>query len=387
MKSPLKLPREQVEALRPGDVRLYLTSRGWLPRPDGASPKAVEFHNPAYAEVELLLPLKQDVGDFALRMADVVVGLATIEQRSPWEVLNDLSGPPGDVLRLRVAAPDATLGNIPLDEGIQLLRGGRDLLSAAAYSTLRPQALYPQKMPKEVREFLRTCRLGQTERGSFIATIVTPIPPEIQTSMDFKDEEFRLEIEPYPRRVTTRLMSTLSLVSNAIQSGQPGRIIESVEDGVSANLCEALKTMKPVGDQSRLDISVSWARNRVHVPKNVPQTVSFLQESFAFIEEATRQLRRLAFAGSQKYEGAILTVQKMKRPLYPDLSGRIVIAAEVGGEAAKVRVDLDEADFRSACDAIRDGKNVRLSGIIRHDVRTREYELSEPTGFEIIEGS
>ncbi len=232
MKSPLKLPREQIEALRPGDVRLYLTGRGWFPRPDGSSSKAVEFHNPAYPEVEFLLPLKREVGDFALRMADVVVGLATVEKRSPWDVLRDLSGPPGDVFKLRVSAPDATLGNIPLDEGIQLLRGGRDLLSAAAYSTLRPQALYPQKMPKEVREFLRTCRLGQTERGSFIATIVTPIPPEIQTSIDFKDEEFRLGLEPYPRRVTTRLMSTLGLVSNAIQSGEPGQIIEAVEDGV-----------------------------------------------------------------------------------------------------------------------------------------------------------
>jgi hypothetical protein len=88
----------------------------------------------------------------------------------------------------------------------------------------------------------------------------------------------------------------------------------------------------------------------------------------------------------RNYEGGILAVQKMKRPLFPDLSGKIVIAAEVGGEAAKVRVDLNEADFRSACDTIRDGKNVALSGIIRHDVRTREYELSEPTDFEIIDG-
>ena len=53
MKSRLKLPREPIEALRPGDVRLYLTSRGWLPRPDGSSPKPVEFHNPAYPDVEL----------------------------------------------------------------------------------------------------------------------------------------------------------------------------------------------------------------------------------------------------------------------------------------------------------------------------------------------
>jgi hypothetical protein len=114
MKSPLKLPRDQVEALRPGDVRLYLTSRGWVPRRNGVTDKAMEFRHPSFPGAELLLPLQREVGDFVLRMADVVVSLATIEQRPAWEVLKDVSGPPGDVFRLRVFAADAELGSLPL---------------------------------------------------------------------------------------------------------------------------------------------------------------------------------------------------------------------------------------------------------------------------------
>jgi hypothetical protein len=385
MTTSLKLPRDQLEALRPVDVRLYLTSRGWRPSPHGSSTKAVEYQNPVYPKVELQLPIKREVGDFALRMADLVVGLATIEKRSPWEVLNDLSGTPGDVLRLRVAAPDSTLGTLPLDEGIQLLRGARDLLVAAAASTIQPRALHPQKLPTQVRSYLRHCRLGQTERGSFVATIVSPVDPEIQTAMDFRDENFRLEMEPYSRRVTTRLMATLGLVSSIVQSEKPFVITEAVTEGVSANLCEALKTMKPVGDQSQLDISVTWARTRTHVPEHVPRSVSFPQESFGFIEDATRKLRRLASAGSKKYIGTILAVQKMKRPLFPDQAGRVVISTLFLGEPAKLRVDLNQGDFRKACDALRDGKKLSFSGHIRTDVKTREYELSEPSDFEIID--
>ena len=59
-----------------------------------------------------------------MRKADVVVALSAIERRSAWEVLNDLSGPPGDIFRLRVIAPDATLGNLPLEQGIRLLQDG-----------------------------------------------------------------------------------------------------------------------------------------------------------------------------------------------------------------------------------------------------------------------
>ena len=134
-------------------------------------------------QVDLLLPLKGDLGDFAARMGDLVVALATIEQRPVWEILNDLSGPSGDVFRLRVAGSVAALGNLPLDEAIKLLEGGRQLLWSSAFSIIRPETLHPQRTIKQVEDFLKSCRLGQTERGSFVATILAPVPPEIQPSL------------------------------------------------------------------------------------------------------------------------------------------------------------------------------------------------------------
>jgi hypothetical protein len=377
MRSPLKLSREQAEALRLGDVRLYLTSRGWVPKRKGAADKAMEFVHPSLPEAELLLPLKREVGDFVLRMADVVIALATIEQRSAWEILNDLSGPPGDVFRFRVVAADATLGNLPLDEGIQLLRGGRDLLLAAAWSAIRAQPLHPLKLPREVGEFLRSCRLGQTERGSFVATIITPILPEIQRELSF--------MEPFARKVTTGLMSTLGVVSDAIQSGTPGRILKGIEQGVSANLCESLKAMKPSGDQSRLDISVSWARTRGPVPETVPQSVSFPQDAFSFIEEAGQELRIRALAKPERYRGRLITIELIHRPFIREPVGRIIMASEVAGQPAKVKVDLAPEDFRRACDALRVEKLVAVTGIIRNGVKARVYELTEPSDFEVIE--
>ena len=104
MRSAFKMPRDQIEALRPGDVRLYLLSRGWVPIDEGSA-KATEFRHPSFRGAELVLPLKKEVGDFVLRMADVVSGLAAIERRSAGEIINDLSGPSADVFRLRVFAP------------------------------------------------------------------------------------------------------------------------------------------------------------------------------------------------------------------------------------------------------------------------------------------
>ena len=156
---------------------------------------------------------------------------------------------------------------------------------------------------------------------------------------------------------------------------------------MSANFCDALQAMKPSGDQSRLEISVSWARSRGPVPADVPQAVSFPQESFLFIAEAGRQLRFRAFARAEEYRGRLLATEFVQRPFNPDPVGRIIIAAEVAGQPGKIKVDLEAADFRRACDALPDRKQVAVTGIIRNEVKAREYELTEPRDFKVIQDS
>jgi hypothetical protein len=383
----LKPMKDVVSALRPGDVRLYLSSRGWVGEPYGKAGKGLLLHHPTIPRVDLLLPLDRELADYGNRMAELVATLATIEER-PWDqIIKDLSGPSGDVIRLRVVADDATLGNLPLDEGIGLLRGGRDILVAASCSILRPQPFHPQKLSREVRSFLKSCRLGQTERGSFVATIITPVPPLVQNTMDFVDEQSRLGMEPFSRRVTTRLMTSLGFVSESIAAGTPGQILDGIDRGVSANFCDALQAMRPSGDQSRLDISVTWSATRGPAPKSVPQTVSFPQDSFQYIVEAGRQFRLRAFARAEVYQGLLLATEFVQRPFNPDPVGRIIVASDVAGEAAKIKVDLSPEDFRQACDALPDRKRVSVAGIIRHEVKAREYELFDAHDFRVLEGS
>jgi hypothetical protein len=315
-------------------------------------------------------------------MAEVVAAVAQVEGRPVLEIINDLSMPPGDVFRFRVAGSVASLGQLPLDEGIKLLQGGRELLWSSAYSLQRPEALLPQRSVKQVDDFLKTCRLGQTERGSFVATILAPVPPVLQTHLNFGEGE--AESEPFSRQVTTRLMSSLGLVSDAIRSNVPSRIMEGVPQGISANLCEALVEMKPPGDESRIDIQVTWARSRPILPPSIPQVVTFPQEDFAIIEEVGRQLRTRAYAIRQRYVGPVLSAQKALRSLDRDVAGRMVLATEVGGSRARVKVDLKPLDFASACDALREGHRVSVTGIIRRDVKARQYELSEPSDFQVL---
>ena len=118
----------------------------------------------------------------------------------------------------------------------------------------------------------------------------------------------------------------------------------------------------------------------------MPSSVSFPQESFSFIEEAGRELRIRAFAKPERYRGRLITTELIHRPFNREPVGRIIMASEVAGQPAKIKVDLAPKDFRRACDAPRDGKLVAVSGIIRNEVKARVYELTEPRDFDVIEG-
>ena len=101
--------------------------------------------HPSIPEVDLLLPLNRDLGDFAARMGDLVVALATIEQRPGREISTISRGRRAMSSGLRVLGSVAALGNLPLDEAITLLEGGRQLLWSSAFSMIRPEALHPQR--------------------------------------------------------------------------------------------------------------------------------------------------------------------------------------------------------------------------------------------------
>jgi hypothetical protein len=79
-------------ALKPLEVASYLRVRGWRQEAE-IGDKGSIWVLPASGdrdEADITLPLRRDLGDFALRMGDVLRTLAVVEQRPETEVLHDL---------------------------------------------------------------------------------------------------------------------------------------------------------------------------------------------------------------------------------------------------------------------------------------------------------
>ena len=329
------------------------------------------------------MPGRRDLADYVLRMRDVVLMLAAVEERTGWQVLADLSSPPADIIRLQVSAPGNTLGTLHLLEGIRLIDGARSLLLAAACSARQPAPFYPRQAFKEATEFIQSCQLGQTERGSFVAKILAPVPPQIsrQRSLFDMDEEAWIATEPFARQSTLRLMTALGHIRGAIDSGDYGQILEGVDAGVSANLCEAVASIQPAGDQSSLRIRMTWSSSRPRLPKAVESEVGFSQAAFAIIQESGRKLREEVFSTKKRIEGHVISL-KAESSLIDGFEGSVTLRAEVAGAPTRVQVVLDSDDYKKACDAHRDGQAVAVTGLLQREAKL--YHLLHPQDFSVV---
>jgi hypothetical protein len=383
MTARLQMPMDQIAALRSDDVQLYLASHGWARDEESSTAQGTVFKFPTLRDAEVLLPRRRNLADYVQRMADVVEMLAAVEERPSWQVFADLSAPSADILRLQVTAPDATLGALPLEEGIRLFQGARSLLLASACSARQAAPYFPRQAYREAVELLQTCQLGQTERGSFVAKILAPVPPQInkQAELFEPDDESLLASEPFARRSTVRLMTGLRHIQSAIEKSNYAEILRGVDVGVSANLCEAVASIRPEGDQAQVQIRMTWSPNRPMVLKSIASVVDFSQTTFEIVREAGRKLRESPLISRVRIEGRVINL-KADPSLFDQIEGTIVLRAEVNGAATRVHLELPTPDYKKACDAHRDGNIVTVTGLLQREAKL--FHLLQPQDFAVI---
>jgi len=200
--------------------------------------------------------------DYAIRLGEVLSLLQKLEARSELEILNDLSTVSSDVFRVRVEAADLASGSVPMEDGVALVEKARDLLLAAASAAIEPRAVYGPKRAIRAMDYVKRARLGQTERGSYVVTVISRVPPALDGA-----GEVAVMAEPFERHVMVTLAravaATQSAAERAALTGDFTAFRERVRDGVSANLCDALVGMAGgVERKSWFAVQLQWSRSR-----------------------------------------------------------------------------------------------------------------------------
>ncbi len=257
-----------------------------------------------------------------------------------------------DVVCIRVAESDD--GSVALEDGVNLVGGTRDLVLSAACSLREPQPVYRAGANREAADLLKQMRLGQTEQGSFVVTLLTPVVPPPMPTL-FPDPDDRNA--PIERRMTRRLVEAVTAARHAAEraaAGEDSAFEETVASGVSANLCEAL--VRIIEPFPTLDVSVSWARTR---PVAVTGTVvRFGRADGALLREAARSLRERAPRPEVRLHGFVRLLQRREA----EDDGTIRLATDIDGQPQSVVAVLEQADYERAVQAHKERALVVLAG-------------------------
>ncbi|ONR55251.1 hypothetical protein A8E12_02790 [Burkholderia cenocepacia] len=248
------------------------------------------------------------------------------------------------------------------------------LMEAAACASMSKRRQFSGRRPEEATAYLKSLRLGQTEVGSYVINIIAPVPPQ-QTI------QLGLVSVPMTNLVTATLSSGLRALDNAIETvangGSQVVLDEAVNNGASANLCDALVGLSGTDRRRGFEVTIAPAGGNAAPPP--PVTFIFDRDKVEHVANAAAYYKREDYT---LYDRTITgSVEKLDRAL-EDESGTVTIATTINGQTKNVSVELDRDDYQRAVNAHGDKHLVQCHGDVR--VTARTARLMNPRNFTVV---
>lgn len=367
---------ESLAAVPPRSLYSYLDAQGWSWVE--AYGNGGDVYGLPESGVEVLVP-SVALADYGRRVADLLETLAEAESRDWRSVMRDIGLTGYDLVRVGLldVAGD---GSVPVGYGVDRFGASRQLLLSAACSEVRSQKAFvrPGAIARAAK-YMDSVRLGQTEQGSFVISLLSPVPPPLDQGQ--LDLETRQLPAPFSRRVIEKLVSGLREVRQALTEVNRGQDILAFESrvnlGVSANLCDAVVDLVGESPDSVVDVSVSWASVRSVSGGRVQNR--FTGADRELLQEASRTLKARQEHIGERIEGYVKSLNRER----VEHEGRVTIKGVVEGVLSSVRVDFQPAEYSRALDAHDRRLVVSLEGDLRRD--GHGWVMSNPRGLELHE--
>lgn len=368
----MTFPEQAEPVLSPADIAAYLATSGW--ELEQAYGPAAEVWRLDRSQTRVLLPRDPTYLDYRSRLSDALRTLGALHEWTPQQLAVSVLQTRADVLYVRAEQTDFD-GSIPLKQADALVGGSLHMLEAAALATVRPQAVYASRRPRSVTEFVNDdLRMGHTQRGSFIITILARLGEETEAEVPPSQEEADGEAEAEDRADDTeprviripafqrRVMTTLStgLEAAARTAGDPRltALTAGVDQGASSNLYAALDEMTTYEGLGTLDLSFAWAP-AVPQGTDVESTIVFTRDEVPRFSAARDQLRKRPAIVKDSVTGQVVRLERGAQ----NEEGVITITGVVGeGRTRNVRLNLQGETYRQAVRAHEARSPVTCSG-------------------------
>lgn len=374
------LTEDVLNRLGPTSLQRYAISHGWVRQPLPERFRIALYRLPG-TNRELVLPQTQEFGDYKARLEDFVHGLAEAAKVSTRQVLNEVLNPHADILRFGYEAPESRLGFVPFLKGISLFDAALRAISTATYDVVKPEKFHLRMSNPTADAYVESCRMGQTEVGSFVVPCICPVDPASQMPVAAGEETIVEEQPAFGRQVTRRVVQSVVQIQEFIKADQVNRLVDPTPGDltISGNFFESLMAF-PVEDQAAsLYISTKWDKT---IPQPTgPDRVEVRYDMFEVIEDVARQLRPRKTTREDRFIAKVVTLRGEPNA-DEQMEGEVVLLLFHQEAGVKARVWLSAPDYAVAGQAHMQNGYVSLTGVLSKLRKT--FQIEHYTNFAIL---
>lgn len=364
------------------DITPYLHKTKWeLEKKDDyillyRAPISDDDGNPIY----LVLPRKNSFNDSSRRIFEAIRLLSVIENHSIQEIIAKIKNRNKDIFLLKLNIPPGHDESLPLDKTVRILNNIKQLLGYAASTETNPVPYFNRSLSIGT-EFVDNCRFGHTFQGSFGFSIESPI--DLNPQISLPDTGVTTPV-PFERRVIERTIRGLSYTQDAVLEGKPEQVAIQYNKGLNANMCETVVDILKDAGEISTEYSVIWSPEWPVSDDLKSISILLDHRASSYLESAARSMR-------SSIESQKVTIQGLITQLRIDLSGTDEDETDEEGDRyivvkdksrRNVHVYLDNDTYRSACDAHRDDKEIKITGIL--EKQGRFWQLMAPREVEYL---
>jgi hypothetical protein len=287
-------------------------------------------------DYEVLIP-EDGTRDFLSRMFEALKEISLEKNVNIETVFRQMLASGFELLKVSSVGPSSKNGTVSLSDGVKLIANVRDLLIASASAVIEPRRSYARRRAELAEAFLRDARLGQTEHGSFVLTVLAPVM-KVETDV-LPGFEPPL---PFGSRVVETLLNATDEAANAAKlsfeytNWFDQRFVPLVSIGVNANLWSAISGLLNVESAERVIFSVSpnsqfpFKQTKVEIPAT-------LSERFA---KAAFEFRKDPPLDNVPVHGKTVSFRREA----VTKTGKVSIKANIGGGNRRVSFSLSRDD-------------------------------------------
>lgn len=338
--------------------------------------------------IVVVLPGRQDVGDYADVVEAAIKSVAYAERRLPEEIRSDISFGGADTVAVRLT-PDAPSGEAPLTTVRSAVTALHEFVVGSAAAIEIPELVLPSHRPTWAESYAGNVRLS-THPGSFVLSLAMPLVVDLgnEAARDRDAGEqlsFDLPPQPFGRRVSSRMLKAArgarQLAEDVSAGHRPLRVFGESPVRPAANATE-LAALKALGGPEYGLYQLRFTQSPLAGQHSEPVTLRMTPGQQRILGEAADFLRTRQPRSGVTIQGLVVRLHRAGKLG----SGEVVIEGvdDDSGTTRRYRMELAEDDYNDAVRAHRNGLQVSATG--DREERGTHLHMRRLTSFSVIPG-